>query len=123
MNTLRILKGKDIVLSVGTHELSFVTEFTAVSEGNSYPVKEMLNEENVDNIILDKKYKISITALSLFDESVFDIEPFELTVSDENKEYVYTGCRVVKVARDIKAVNPIENKFELEAVSMEQREV
>jgi len=123
MNTLRIVKGRDITLSVNSVPLCFVTEFSASQIRENYPIKEMLSADNVDDIILCQKYKIRMTALSLFDSSVFDMEPFTITVSDDSSEFVYSGCTLVGVTRDIAGEKPITDKYEIVADTMEQREV
>ena len=123
MNTLKILKGRDINLSVNSQPLSFVTEFSATEKSTTYPIKEMLSDEVVDHIIRDKKYKITLTALSLFDFSVFDSEPFSIVVSSDNVCYTYGGCRLLGVTHDVKAEKPITDRYEIEAQSLKLREV
>lgn len=123
MNTLKIVKGKDITLLVNSTPLCFVTEFTASELRENYPIREMLCADDVDNILLKKKYKITLTALSLFDSSVFCAEPFELTVSDDNNEYTYNGCTLVGITRDITGEKPVVDKYEIQAQGLKQREV
>lgn len=123
MNTLRIVKGKDIEICVNGDVLCFVTDFVAKEQRRFYKIDEILSEDSVDEIELACTYQLTVTALSHFDSSVFENDGFTLTVNDKSEIYEYSGCRLIEKRLDVNASGPIVNKFIIEAKSLNAQEV
>lgn len=118
MNTLRILKGKDITLSVDGTVLCFVTDFVAQESSDVYKIEEFLSDSEVDNINLQKSYVITITALTHLNQSVFDKESFTLRIDDSSTAYEYVNCRLKDKKREILSSKPITDKYTIIASDM-----
>ncbi len=118
MNTLRILKGKDITISVDGTVLCFVTDFVAQESEERYEIKEFLSNEPVDSVELKKCYELKITALTHFNKKVFEKQPFTLRVCDGDTAYEYVSCRLKSAVRDVNASKPIVDKYTIVAQDM-----
>lgn len=118
MNTLKILRGKDIVISVNYEQLCFVKNFSAKEVADAYKIEEILSDDVVDFIKLKKGYVLTIEALSHFDSSVFGREPFTVTVDDGEASYQYFDCRLVKKERDVNADKPIIDRYTIVALKL-----
>lgn len=118
MNTLRILKGKDITLSVDDTVLCFVTDFVAQESSDVYKIEEFLSDSEVDSINFKKSYVITITALTHLNQRVFDKENFTLRIDDGNTAYEYINCRLKDKKREILSSKPITDKYTIIASDM-----
>ncbi len=118
MNTLRILKGKDITITIDDTVLCFVTDFVAKETKDVYNIEEILSDEYVDTIALKESYVLTITALTHLNEELFKREPFVLRVSDGENIYEYSGCVVKSKVRDASASKPIVDKYTVTANKM-----
>ncbi len=122
MNTLRILKGKDITITVDDTVLCFVTDFVAKETSDVYNIEEILSDEYVDSINEKESYVLTITALTHLNEKLFEHEPFVLRVSDGENIYEYSGCVVKEKVRDASASKPIVDKYTVSATKMRELE-
>jgi len=118
MNTLKITKGSDAKIYADDKLLFFVTDFTAQQTGQTYPIREFLREDNVDNIILDSKYEIKITALSHLQKSVFEEDDFCIAVCVDDVTYRYLSCTLVNHKRVINPSKPILDSYTIVADSL-----
>ncbi|MBE6824879.1 MAG: hypothetical protein E7513_05980 [Ruminococcaceae bacterium] len=118
MNTLRILKGKDITITVDGTVLCFVTDFVAHESEERYEIEEILNSDAVDSVQLRKSYELNITALTHFNKKVFEKQPFTLRVCDGDTAYEYVSCRLKSYYRDVNSSKPIVDKYTIVAQDM-----
>lgn len=123
MNTLRILKGKDIDISVDGEKLCFVTDFVAKKSSQFYKIEEFLCAQEVDGIKVKTSYELTLTALTHLDQSVFDKEKFTLCVSMPDNSYEYSPCHLKSVEHDVSASKPIVNRFTIIAENLSILEV
>lgn len=123
MNTLRVLKGKDVELAVDGESLCFVVDFSAKEIKDSYPITEFLSDTYVDNIPLKPRYELSVTALSHLDEKVFEKDSFELSVKLSDQKYVYKNCTLIKTQKDVNEDKPIVDRYTIAATQLEITEV
>lgn len=122
MNTLKILKGSDIKISVNYEQLCFVKNFSAKEVVDVYNIEEILSDAAVDFLKLKKGYVLTITALSHLDSSVFNKEPFTVIVDDGETVYQYFDCRLVKKERDVNGDKPILDKYTIAALTLKVSE-
>lgn len=111
MNTLRILKGRDISLLIDNTELCFVKEFCAKEMCDYYKIEEILNDNEVDYLKRNTGYVLTIVALSHLDSSVFSKDNFTLSVSDGENTYDYVRCKLKEKVRDIEPSKEILDKY------------
>ena len=123
MNTLRVLKGKDVELAVNGELLCFVIDFSAKEIKDSYPITEILSDTCVHNVPLTPRYELNVTALSHLDGRVFEQDCFELSVMLSEQKYVYKNCTLTKKQKDINEDKPIVDGYTITATQLEVMEV
>lgn len=123
MNTLRVLKGKDVELALNGELLCFVVDFSAKEMKDSYPITEFLSDTYVDNIVMKPRYELNITTLSHLDSRVFEKDGFELSVQLSDQKYVYKNCSLIKTQKDVNEDKPIVDRYTIIATQLEVTEV
>lgn len=123
MNTLRVLKGKDVELAVNGESLCFVVEFSAKEIKDSYPITEFLSDTYVESVPLKPLYELNVTALSHLDSRVFEEDSFELSVMLSDQKYVYKNCSLTKKQKDVNEDKPIVDRYTITATQLEVTEV
>ena len=118
MNIVRVVKGNDVSLSVCDKVLCFVTDFKVSEIVNEYEIREILSDKCVDTVNKEKKYTIKITALSHFDDSVFENDGFTLKARCDSFSHEYLLCKLVKIEKEMNENKPILNSYTIEAESM-----
>lgn len=111
MNILKITKSDDVMVFLNDEQLCFVTGFCAKEEADIYEIKEYLSDECVDVIKGRKNYIITINALSMLSDKVFNTEPFSLKVVCEKTSYVYDECVVKSKERLVNIKKPLTDKY------------
>ena len=117
LNGKSLLKGKDIIVSVSGEALDGIISLETRQKKTAYDIMEFLSSTPVASINEKRTYELKLKSLSLFDEGVFEIEPFEMRVEYGSKRTVYSGCALKSVKLESASSSYMQYTYEIEALS------
>ena len=121
MNKLRIVRGTDVMLYVGTTPLFGVTAFSAEQKQRYHEVYEYLNAEPCERLPQNKRYELTLSMMALFDKQLPSQPGFSLRIVDGDATYRYENCRVTGQKTVVKGSENAAQVFTLEADSMRKQ--
>lgn len=121
MTEFRITRSRDIELYVDDEQLFGVTEFRSRSLYESHKIREYLCGEPHAVVNGKTEYELRLSVLSLFRYAILDDADFSLRVVDEENDYIYDGCAVIRHDRCITAGKNVVDEYVIAAKSMRKQ--
>lgn len=121
MNDLRIIRGKDVKMTVDDELLFGMTEFSSEEKRKYHDVYEYLSDKPLQRIPGHAAYTIKLAVMTLFCDQIPHDRRFTLCVRCDETEYVYEGCAVTASKSEINGATGGSQVFTIEADRMTER--
>ena len=121
MTELLITRGKDLRLSAEGEALYGVTDFKARSTITGHEIHEFLSSQPAATAAVRESHELELRVLSLFGGALDGKEDFSVSVTDDEAEYIYGGCKVIKKERAANADGRVIDAYTIKAKSMTKR--